>query len=46
MDAKITTEDRIKDMQIDLKHMKGRVDLITFYIQKINKDGLKIKVIK
>ncbi len=43
MDDKITVEDRIKDIQIDLKHMKIKLDLAAYYIQKINKDGLKVK---
>lgn len=43
---RITMGDRIKDLQIDLKHMKGKLDMIAFYIQKINKDGLKVEMKK
>ena len=46
MADEITLEDRVKDIQIDLKHMKVKLDLMAFYFQKINKDGLKVKVIK
>ena len=46
MADKITTEDRIKDIQIDLKHMKTKLDIIVYYMQQINKKGLKIKVTK
>ena len=43
---KITTEDRVKDLQIDLKHMKTKLDVIAYYMQQIDKNGLKIKVTK
>ncbi len=43
---KITTEDRLKDLQIDLKHMKTKLDVIAYYMQQIDKNGLKIKVKK
>ena len=43
---KITTDERLRDMQIDLRHMKTKLDYITFFMQKIDKDGLKVKVIK
>ncbi len=43
---KITIENRVKDLQIDLKHMKGKLDIIAYYIQQIDKKGLKIKVTK
>ena len=43
---KITTENRIKDIQKDIKHIKGRLDIMAYYFQKINKDGLKVKVAK
>ncbi len=43
---KITMEDRIKDLQIDLKHMKSKLDVVTYYLQQIDKKGLKIKVTK
>ena len=43
MADEITLEDRVKDIQIDLKHMKNKLDIATFYIQKISKDGLKVK---
>ncbi len=46
MEDKITIEDRVKDIQIDLKHMKGKLDVIAYYIQQIDKKGLKIKVEK
>jgi len=39
----ITMIDRIKDLQIDLKHMKWRLDSIYGLIYKIEKDGLKVK---
>jgi hypothetical protein len=39
----ITTIDRIKDIQIDLTHMKWRLDAIYALIYKIEKDGLKVK---
>ena len=42
MEDKITTEDRIKNIEIDLKHIKGRMDLIAFYMQKIDKKGIKV----
>ncbi len=43
---KITIENRVKDLQIDIKHMKGKLDLIAYYMQQIDKNGLKIKVTK
>ncbi len=43
---KITTEDRVKDLQIDLKHMKTKLDMVVYYMQQIDKKGLKIKVTK
>ncbi len=42
----IGLEERVQDMQINLKHMKTKLDAIAFYIQKIEKWGLKVKVIK
>jgi len=42
----ITLEDRVRDMQIDLKHMKSKLDLVVFFLQKMDKNGLKVKVIK
>ncbi len=44
--TKITLEDRVQDMRIDLKHMKTKLDFVVFYLQKIDKNGLKVKVIK
>ena len=41
--GKITLEDRVQDMQINLRHIKGRMDQLTYFIQKIEKNGLKIK---
>ncbi len=46
MEDKITIDDRIKDLQIDLKHMKGKLDLIAYYMQQIDKKGIKIQVTK
>ena len=46
MEDKITIENRVKDLQIDLKHMKGKLDVIAYYVQQIDKKGLKIKVEK
>ena len=46
MEDKITIENRVKDLQIDLKHMKGKLDVIAYYMQQIDKKGLKIKVEK
>ncbi len=43
---KITIENRVKDLQIDIKHMKSKLDAIAYYIQQIDKNGLKIKVTK
>ena len=43
---KITTDDRVKDIQIDLKHMKGKLDIIAYYMQQIDKKGIKIQVKK
>ena len=43
---KITLENRLKDLQIDLKHMKGKLDLIAYYMQQIDKKGIKIQVKK
>ena len=43
---KITLENRLKDLQIDLKHMKGKLDLIVYYMQQIEKKGIKIQVKK
>ncbi len=42
----ISIEGRIKDLQIDIKHMKGKLDVIAYYMQQIDKNGLKIKVTK
>ena len=42
----ITLEDRVKDLQIDLRHIKSRIDLLVFFVQKIEKNGLKVKVAK
>ena len=42
----ISSEDRVKDMQRDLVHIKGKIDLIVYYIQKIEREGLKVKVKK
>ncbi len=42
----ITTNDRVKDLQIDLKHMKGKLNLVAYYMQQIDKKGIKIKVEK
>ena len=42
----ISIEDRVKDLQIDLKHMKSKLDVIAYYMQQIDKNGLKIKVTK
>jgi len=36
-------EERIKDIQIDLKHSKMRLDQIEFYLQKIYNEGIKVK---
>jgi hypothetical protein len=42
----ISLEDRVFEMQLDLRHLRQKVDAIAFYLQKIEKDGLKVKVIK
>lgn len=42
----VSLENRVQNMQIDLKHMKGKVDVIAYFLQKIEKEGLKIKVKK
>ncbi len=46
MEDKITIEDRVKDLQIDLKHMKGKLDVVAYYMQQIYKKGIKIQVTK
>ena len=43
---KITTDDRIKDIQICLQHMKKSLDVVTYYFQQIDKKGIKIQVKK
>lgn len=42
----ISLEERVYEMQLDLRHLKQKVDAIAFYLQKIEKDGLKVKVVK
>ena len=38
-----TTDDRLFEIQADLKHMKMRIDQIYGLIYKIEKDGLKVR---
>jgi aspartokinase len=42
----ITLEDRVQDIQISLTHMKTKLDYVTYYLQKIKEEGLKVRMIK
>jgi hypothetical protein len=42
----ISLEDRVFEMQLDLRHLRQKIDLIAFFLQKIEKEGLKVKVVK
>lgn len=38
-----TKAERLQDIQLDLQHIKHRIDIICAIAQKIEKDGLKVK---